>query len=102
MSRRPPISTRTDTLFPYTRLFRSARDRKRDCRARFRENIVACVTQSGIATRVECAGVEVDVARECIDAVESQNTGKVLRQAGGAGNSRIDKDRKSTRLTSSH
>src|SRR3546814_17999423 len=25
MSRRPPISTRTDTLFPYTTLFRSAR-----------------------------------------------------------------------------
>src|SRR3546814_3169848 len=24
MSRRPPISTRTDTLFPYTTLFRSA------------------------------------------------------------------------------
>src|SRR3546814_2849052 len=27
MIRRPPISTRTDTLFPYTTLFRSARDR---------------------------------------------------------------------------
>src|SRR3546814_15194064 len=25
MKRRPPISTRTDTLFPYTTLFRSAR-----------------------------------------------------------------------------
>src|SRR3546814_5825486 len=27
MVRRPPRSTRTDTLFPYTTLFRSARDR---------------------------------------------------------------------------
>src|SRR3546814_3424441 len=27
MSRRPPRSTRTDTLFPYTTLFRSRRDR---------------------------------------------------------------------------
>src|SRR3546814_9735563 len=27
MIRRPPISTRTDTLFPYTTLFRSARPR---------------------------------------------------------------------------
>src|SRR3546814_7039315 len=27
MIRRPPISTRTDTLFPYTTLFRSAGDR---------------------------------------------------------------------------
>src|SRR3546814_20323940 len=26
MIRRPPISTRTDTLFPYTTLFRSIRD----------------------------------------------------------------------------
>src|SRR3546814_4204072 len=31
MIRRPPRSTRTDTLFPYTTLFRSpARDRRRD------------------------------------------------------------------------
>src|SRR3546814_11503136 len=29
MIRRPPISTRTDTLFPYTTLFRSARNRIR-------------------------------------------------------------------------
>src|SRR3546814_17211888 len=29
MIRRPPRSTRTDTLFPYTTLFRSARDRTR-------------------------------------------------------------------------
>src|SRR3546814_8991842 len=27
MIRRPPISTRTDTLFPYTTLFRSGQDR---------------------------------------------------------------------------
>src|SRR3546814_8953320 len=30
MRRRPPRSTRTDTLFPYTTLFRS-RDRRNDC-----------------------------------------------------------------------
>src|SRR3546814_20629148 len=29
MIRRPPRSTRTDTLFPYTTLFRSQEDRKR-------------------------------------------------------------------------
>src|SRR3546814_2437673 len=37
MNRRPPISTRTDTLFPYTTLFRSPVNRRR--RARMRENI---------------------------------------------------------------
>src|SRR3546814_3736169 len=30
MIRRPPRSTRTDTLFPYTTLFRSALDHERD------------------------------------------------------------------------
>src|SRR3546814_12672502 len=34
MIRRPPISTRTDTLFPYTTLFRSAVN---DVTSRFRE-----------------------------------------------------------------
>src|SRR3546814_1810629 len=34
MIRRPPISTRTDTLFPYTTLFRSPRDISRDVRDR--------------------------------------------------------------------
>src|SRR3546814_2638681 len=32
MIRRPPRSTRTDTLFPYTTLFRSAADRSRTAR----------------------------------------------------------------------
>src|SRR3546814_1064096 len=37
MIRRPPRSTRTDTLFPYTTLFRSSRDRTSLCDAcRFR------------------------------------------------------------------
>src|SRR3546814_4428053 len=33
MLRRPPRSTRTDTLFPYTTLFRSAVSPTRDCHA---------------------------------------------------------------------
>src|SRR3546814_3187480 len=33
MIRRPPRSTRTDTLFPYTTLFRSYADRRPDLRA---------------------------------------------------------------------
>src|SRR3546814_18329227 len=34
MIRRPPRSTRTDTLFPYTTLFRSARDSRPPCACR--------------------------------------------------------------------
>src|SRR3546814_960092 len=37
MIRRPPRSTRTDTLFPYTALFRSARHRSRQRPARVRQ-----------------------------------------------------------------
>src|SRR3546814_7386351 len=33
MIRRPPRSTRTDTLFPYTTLFRSLRENPRDVRS---------------------------------------------------------------------
>src|SRR3546814_11863281 len=33
MIRRPPRSTRTDTLFPYTTLFRSARHSRRTCQS---------------------------------------------------------------------
>src|SRR3546814_6251228 len=35
MQRRPPRSTRTDTLFPYTTLFRSHRKELDQCRGRF-------------------------------------------------------------------
>src|SRR3546814_18748160 len=35
MIRRPPRSTRTDTLFPYTTLFRSHSDRCARCRSYF-------------------------------------------------------------------
>src|SRR3546814_5812037 len=43
MIRRPPRSTRTDTLFPYTTLFRSVRERPVD---------------EAVAPRVELAGAE--------------------------------------------
>src|SRR3546814_14979936 len=39
MIRRTPRSTRTDTLFPYTTLFRSVRQRAFECLARFGQSI---------------------------------------------------------------
>src|SRR3546814_2784585 len=51
MIRRPPISTRTDTLFPYTTLFRSGRDRL-DSRA----VIAACVSADGNWSDWSCLG----------------------------------------------
>src|SRR3546814_21010293 len=46
MIRRPPRSTRTDTLFPYTTLFRSVR------RSRFRRSQRACGTAPLLLVRV--------------------------------------------------
>src|SRR3546814_10786413 len=51
MIRRPPRSTRTDTLFPYTTLFRSLRRlRRRECRLR---QAVRAPAGTGIAARSE-------------------------------------------------
>src|SRR3546814_16832345 len=74
MIRRPPRSTRTDTLFPYTTLFRSGRtahvlgaDRRRRLRQDHARRL-ACRTQSlrgnqpGAGTRRDCAGAS-DAAR---------------------------------------
>src|SRR3546814_8694961 len=47
MIRRPPRSTRTDTLFPYTTLFRSA------CKAA----CMACVSTAGTDGKTRAAGV---------------------------------------------
>src|SRR3546814_1344605 len=53
MRRRPPRSTRTDTLFPYTTLFRSAR---RTSAGRFREPFSRPDLPTGRAARAERRG----------------------------------------------
>src|SRR3546814_15238283 len=82
MIRRPPRSTRTDTLFPYTTLFRSL-DPVREARGADEVEIIAAAL---IALGI--AGVGRDFRRE----LEGQ------RHARGE----ILIDRKSTRLNSSH
>src|SRR3546814_13669588 len=98
MIRRPPRSTRTDTLFPYTTLFRSgladevragveqALDRRRGARGRL--------------VRGEPGGIAV-AGDAALDVVQ------VLRREGEPGERplpapRHRQDRKSTRLNSSH
>src|SRR3546814_20467016 len=103
MIRRPPRSTRTDPLFPYTTLFRSIGD---DLLARDRG------AQPGfqLVPRVQFAlhrGVEPGIA------VPSSLLGGVHRDVGAAqqavdrgaieiGSRDAQRDRKSTRLNSSH
>src|SRR3546814_15983438 len=84
MRRRPPRSTRTDTLFPYTTLFRSVRivhGADRRCSAAILD--VQQILRTGVSGESIC-GSSVDVC-EWVDACE----GRLL-------------DRKSTRLNSSH
>src|SRR3546814_1351733 len=47
MIRRPPISTRTDTLFPYTTLFRSVQDAEVSHTVAFAEGTFNPVAQMG-------------------------------------------------------
>src|SRR3546814_13786609 len=85
MIRRPPRSTRTDTLFPYTTLFRSRhRDRAEGARA--------------VQVRPGARGAAFGFARprRHADPLEPEEDAGLLQPAAAHG------DRKSTRLNSSH
>src|SRR3546814_11592912 len=68
MIRRPPRSTRTDTLFPYTTLFRSsdrrAREPSRVGGARMGEGILAARRRAGMFGDVADAEVKLEGRRE--------------------------------------
>src|SRR3546814_4498605 len=55
MTRRPPISTRTDTLFPYTTLFRSARSARSAAPCRACSRMAATPTAPAPAPRCRCS-----------------------------------------------
>src|SRR3546814_12039188 len=97
MIRRPPISTRTDTLFPYTTLFRS----------------VAVLAQTvdgldlpAVLSRGEAADPDAEaLVREVARRGEEMREDAKSAADGGNRNLRDNKgilDRKSTRLNSSH
>src|SRR3546814_14655682 len=114
MIRRPPISTRTDTLFPYTTLFRSIGS----CMSQaFQEAIgqridpvsgkilgrLPDVSQGGSDLRTT---LSIDQQRGLAVPVlhRAAQGSKDLRQQGKPPNAltAVDLDRKSTRLNSSH
>src|SRR3546814_14520096 len=88
MIRRPPRSTRTDTLFPYTTLFRSSFTN--------REN-------NNTQTMVRLGAIYEFGANQSIGLQTNLNRGKLL-QRFDTDIALIDpqRDRKSTRLNSSH
>src|SRR3546814_14917395 len=83
--RRPPRSTRTDTLFPYTTLFRSLRP------ARLGRGVAARPLRLRARRLPARAG---GAGRREVDALTHGARHAGVRSAGG--------DRKSTRLNSSH
>src|SRR3546814_16487096 len=99
MIRRPPISTRTDTLFPYTTLFRSwhlpagasARLKPGGAAASGLQEIHSVRRLRAVAPHAKQSGVTVAGGQ-----IES------AAAAGAAASDRAARDRKSTRLNSSH
>src|SRR3546814_15626631 len=93
MIRRPPRSTRTDTLFPYTTLFRSARERAagKDVR-RAAER----------AVHRHLSAVDDRRPRKRRTVARQPGLPGIMLDAVRAGAGRNETDRKSTRLNSSH
>src|SRR3546814_18312720 len=110
MIRRPPRSTRTDTLFPYTTLFRSANGRL-PVQARYRENVEPLPVVDDGTFRLGQSNERVrDLQRVMADEGYRVTDGGALDQDGvyrpGMQGALLDfqraQDRKSTRLNSSH
>src|SRR3546814_14859989 len=92
MIRRPPRSTRTDTLFPYTKLFRSSVGTAGgDCRGRAQGPVDPALQGTGRNERRAALGNHARSV-EPLDAAGGDRSGR----SGGR------EDRKSTRLNSSH
>src|SRR3546814_16726171 len=111
MIRRPPRSTRTDTLFPYTTLFRSHRSAE-DVRHAVK-GIIAHESQRAVALLVEHA-IAREVAEEVIIVRTIEDEAPVVddiadKAALGPARAEFEsavafgpQDRKSTRLNCSH
>src|SRR3546814_2041125 len=122
MIRRPPRSTRTDTLFPYTTLFRSLfRKLLGEIRnwqqqgvevdvvtigqkasvffRRIKVEMLATVTHLGDQPRVDQL---IGVIKVMLDAYTGGKVDKVFLAYNDFVNTMTQRDRKSTRLNSSH
>src|SRR3546814_4974413 len=84
MIRRPPRSTRTDTLFPYTTLFRSQREQRMDLGINGKIAFVAGGSQG-----MGAAAASILAAEGCRVAVVARNQERIdhaverIRSAGG-------------------
>src|SRR3546814_14260059 len=100
MIRRPPRSTRIDTLFPYTTLFRSARHNIGNRLGKGRAHEDAALLEPCPTGAAFVEGVD---AVQFVDREGRRATLLHPRQDGHLRRShRLGEDRKSTRLNSSH
>src|SRR3546814_15120564 len=99
MIRPPPRSTRTDTLFPYTTIFRSASVRKQETITRTQESIMPYLIET--FDKPHTQALRQALRDKHLDYLEDNKKlllacGAKLEDDGTGG------DRKSTRLNSSH
>src|SRR3546814_3106729 len=105
MIRRPPRSTRTDTLFPYTALFRSDLLKAEQVLVEGFQAGQRCAVDDegdvgiGIADRSLAANVDINFAGIVLN---KRDIGDVGQEFGGAVDTGAGEDRTSTRLNSSH
>src|SRR3546814_14095112 len=99
MVRLPPRSTQTDTLFPYTTLFRSHLSGADDDPKKALEAKVEDV-QDEMQVKSNC-GTERDAFRKAVIAL-GRASGDSEAVATDDADLQIEEDRKSTRLKSSH
>src|SRR3546814_3235447 len=117
MIRRPPRSTRTDTLFPYTTLFRSLgfepwagraaarvagyRHVRENRTPRMPEEIVTPLL-AGSLRYITTFATDILAARAALDRLEARRARLLAAERGLPDAERRLRDRKSTRLNSSH
>src|SRR3546814_11670143 len=102
MIRRPPRSTRTDTLFPYTTLFRSPLELPAAQPAQFSKKISIELVGGLSGDDVDDAADGIFSVERSLRATQHFDTLDVEKRRVGLSRLRKIGDRKSTRLNSSH
>src|SRR3546814_15546585 len=103
MIRRPPRTTRTATLFPYTTLFRSRRPSSPVVSPMHRYVALLRGINVGGRNKVSMADLRAALEDDGLQSVRTYiQSGNVLFESDEPQASLEDRDRKSTRLNSSH
>src|SRR3546814_15355165 len=100
MIRRPPRSTRTDTLFPYTTLFRSSAERQQHLDHQFELKTAESITEA--LGNMKGAMMKLGQMASYLDQGMPDHVREALAELQSNAPPMSAEDRKSTRLNSSH